>query len=85
MSSWRKNVNEGLGSSEENSWNEDQQREKKLLKISQTKYVEKALKRFNMLDAKYVNVPLGCHFKLLKAQAPITKDEKALMSEVPYA
>jgi len=38
-----------------------------------------------MVDAKRVNVPLGGHFKLSNAQAPTTEDEKALMSEVPYA
>jgi len=36
----------------------------KLLKISQVEYVEKVLKRFNMSDAKPVNIPLGGHFKL---------------------
>ena len=77
--------NEGLGSNEENSWNENQQREKRLLKISQAEYVKKVLKRFNMSDAKPVNVPLGGYFKLSKAQAPTTEDEKALMSEVPHA
>jgi len=43
------------------------------------------LKRFNTTDANPVNVPLGGHFKLSKAQTPTTEDEKALMSEVPYA
>jgi len=38
-----------------------------------------------MSDAKPVNVPLGGHFKLSKALAPTTENEKALMSEVPYA
>ena len=38
-----------------------------------------------MSDAKIVNVPLGGHFKLSKAHDPTTEDEKALMSEVPYA
>ena len=38
-----------------------------------------------MSDAKLVNVPLGGYFKLSKAQAPTTEDEKALMSEVSYA
>jgi len=42
---------------------------KRLLKISQAEYVEKVLKRFNMLDAKPVNVPLGGHFKLSKAHS----------------
>ena len=55
------------------------------MKISQAAYVEKVLKRFNMSDAKHVNVPLGDHFKLLKAQAPTTKDKKVLISEVSYA
>jgi len=56
-----------------------------LLKISQAEYVEKVLKRFNMSDIKPVNVPLGGHFKLSKAQALTTEDENAFMSEVPYA
>jgi len=38
-----------------------------------------------MSDAKPVNVPLGAHFKLSKTQTLMTEDEKALMSEVPYA
>jgi len=38
-----------------------------------------------MLDAKPVNVPLGGHFKLSKAQELKTEDEKALMSNVLYA
>ena len=43
------------------------------------------MKRFNIADAKPVNVPLGGHFKLSEAQILTTKDEKALMSEVSYA
>ena len=38
-----------------------------------------------MLDAKPVNVLLGGHFKLSKAQELKTEDEKALMSNVLYA
>jgi len=56
-------LNERLGSSEENCWNEHEEREKRLLKISQAEYV-KVLKRFNMSGAKPVNVPLEGHFKL---------------------
>ena len=55
------------------------------MKISQTEYVEKVLKRFNMSDAKPVNIPLGGHFKLSKAQTLTTEDEKTLMLEVSYA
>jgi len=32
-----------------------------------------------------VNIPLRGHFKLSETQTLITEDEKALMSEVPYA
>ena len=38
---------------------------KRSLKISQVEYVE-VLKRFNMSDAKPVNIMLGGHFKLSK-------------------
>ena len=55
------------------------------MKASQAKYVKKVLKRFNMTDAKPVNVRLGDHFKLLEAQTLTIDDEKALMSEMLYA
>jgi len=38
-----------------------------MLKVSQTEYVKKVLKRFNMTDVKPVNVPLGDHLKLSEA------------------
>jgi len=68
----RRILSEELGSSKENSWNEDQQREKELLKISQAEYIENVLKRFNMY-AKPVNVPLGGYFKLSKAHGSDNK------------
>ena len=43
------------------------------------------LKRFNMSNAKLVNVLFDGHFKPSKAHAPTMEDEKALMSEVSYA
>ena len=43
------------------------------------------LKRFNIVNAKPVNVPLRDNFKLLEAQSPMTEDENALILEVPYA
>jgi len=55
------------------------------LKLSQAEYIEKVLRRFNMVDVKHVNVPLGGHFKLSKAQEPKTENEKFLMSKVLYA
>ena len=56
-----------------------------MLKVSQVEYVKKMLKMFNMAETKPVNIPLRGHFKLPEAQTLTTEDEKALMSEVPYA
>ena len=38
-----------------------------------------------MEDDKHVNVSLGDHFNLSKAQASKAENEKAFMSNVPYA
>jgi len=59
-------------------------KERRLLKLLQADDIEKVLRRFNMVDVKPVNVPLGGHFKLSKAQEPKTEDEKAFMSKVLY-
>ena len=56
-----------------------------MLKVSQSEYVKKVLKRFNMMDAKPVNVPLRSHFKLSQAPTLTMEDEEDLMSEVTYA
>ena len=44
--------------------------------------MKEVLKRFNIADAKPVNVPLGGPFKLLEAHISTTENDKALMSEV---
>jgi len=49
---------------------------KKLIWLSQEKYTEKALKRFNMDKAKPVSVPLAEHFKLSTMQCPTSEEEK---------
>ena len=56
-----------------------------MLKVSQAEYMKKVLKRFNMADAKPMNVPLKSYFKLSEVHIPMTENEKALMSEVSYA
>jgi len=38
-----------------------------------------------MANAKPMDFPLRGRFNLSEAQTPMTEDEKALMSEVPYA
>ena len=58
-------------------------RSKKLLWLSQKRYIEKVLERFNMKDAKYVS-PLAGHHKLNSKQCPTSKKEKEEMRKVPY-
>lgn len=41
--------------------------------------------RFGLNNIKAVATPLGAHFKLSKAQTPSSKEEKKLMTRVPYA
>eukprot|EP00253_Pinus_taeda_P015199 PITA_15199 len=55
------------------------------LTLSQSKYIEKVLKRFNMQIAKPVSIPLTSHFKLSKEDCPKSQEEMAHMSKVPYA
>ncbi|XP_075492611.1 LOW QUALITY PROTEIN: zinc finger protein GAI-ASSOCIATED FACTOR 1-like [Primulina tabacum] len=53
--------------------------------LSQEKYIEKVLQRFNMDQAKAVGCPLANYFKLNSKQSPITEDEEEEMKSVPYA
>ena len=55
------------------------------LLLSQDKYINKVLSRFNMQNAKVVSTPLGVHFRLSKEQSPKTEEERAYMAKVPYA
>ena len=55
------------------------------LKLSQSEYAKKVLRKFNMNEAKLVSTPLGSHFKLSKEQSPKTEKERDHMSKVPYA
>ena len=60
-------------------------RKNRKLTLSQSEYIEKVLKRFNMQNAKPVSIPLASHFKLSKEACPKTQEEMAHMSKVPYA
>ena len=44
--------------------------------LSQQKYVEKVLEKFNMNNVKPVNVPLASHFKISSDLSPRTNEEK---------
>ena len=54
-------------------------RQKKLLYVSQEKYIEKVLERFQMTDAKPSSVPLQSQEKLSKAHYPKDKEETEKM------
>ncbi|GKV15798.1 hypothetical protein SLEP1_g26549 [Rubroshorea leprosula] len=53
--------------------------------LSQEKYVERLLERFNMKHAKPISTPLANHFKLSKRSYPTTKEEKEKTSPIPYS
>ena len=58
---------------------------KKLLWLSQEKYVTKVLQRFSMADAKPVWSTLSSNCKLSRKKIPKTKMDKAEMMKIPYA
>ncbi|GKV10172.1 hypothetical protein SLEP1_g21576 [Rubroshorea leprosula] len=53
--------------------------------LSQEKYIERVLQRFEMDKVKVVSTPLVIHFKLGKNQCPSNDDEKEDRQMVPYA
>ncbi|GLT83465.1 hypothetical protein SLE2022_017530 [Rubroshorea leprosula] len=55
------------------------------IKLSQKKFVEKVLERFNMKDAKPVSTPLASHFKLSTQLCPQSNEDLEYMSRVPYS
>lgn len=54
------------------------------LRLTQTRYVEKSLARFNMSNAKVVKTPLATHFKLSATLCPTDATAKRLMSSIIY-
>jgi len=55
------------------------------LYLSQERYLEKVLSRFNMGDCNAVSTPLAAHFKLSAECCPQTKEDISKMSLVPYS
>ena len=60
-------------------------RTKRLLWLSQERYIEKVLERFNMHKSKSVNTPLAGHFKLSSKQSPTSEKEMEEMKKIPYS
>ena len=55
------------------------------LYLSQSGYINKVLRRFNMHDAKPVSTPLAAHFRLSSALCPESNDDIEHMSRIPYS
>ena len=60
-------------------------RSKRLIGLSQSTYLEKILKKFNMYDSKKGFLPMQPNTVLSKTQGPATAKEREEMSCIPYA
>jgi Reverse transcriptase (RNA-dependent DNA polymerase) len=60
-------------------------RKTKRLWLSQEKYIERVLERFNIQGANEVSCPFPNHLKLSKKLCPSTEKENDEMSRVPYS
>ena len=60
-------------------------RDAKKLWLSQEKYIQKVLRRFNMDKAKVVSTHLSMHFKLSTRHCPSSDGEKENIKQVLYA
>ena len=60
-------------------------RSRRMIGLSQSLYLEKVLKRFNMLDSKRGLLPFRHGVHLSKGMSPKTPEEMEQMAKVPYA
>ena len=58
---------------------------RQLIGLSQSAYIDKILKRFNMESAKKGFLPMSHGIRLSKTQGLVTADERSLMEMIPYA
>ena len=60
-------------------------RSKKMLGLSQARYIEIVLKRFSMVDSKKGTLPMNPGINLSKQMSPKTDKERTRMASIPYA
>jgi hypothetical protein len=60
-------------------------RSRRLIGLSQSTYINKVLKKFNMQDSKKGFIPMQHGLALSKAQCPNSSSELERMSRIPYA
>ena len=58
---------------------------KRMLGLSQSRYIYLVLKRFNMEESKRDYLPIGHGIQLSKKMSPKTPEERNRMSSIPYA
>ena len=59
-------------------------RKAKTISLSQSTYIEKILKRFNLQEAKTISIPVDPNAKLNKDHCAITEKQKDRMKNMPY-
>ena len=62
-----------------------QDRERKLIGLSQSAYIDKILERYSFTNCKAANILFRYGIHLSKKTVPQTKDERVGMSNLPYA
>jgi hypothetical protein len=62
----------------------DYNREARILALSQTRYIEESLIRYNVTDGRTHPTPLGSGIKLSKEDCPQTDSDKVVMQNYPY-
>lgn len=60
-------------------------KQKGVLQLSQAKYIDRILQRFDMSSTKPVSSSLANHFRLSIEQSPKSKEERDLMAKISYA
>ena len=60
-------------------------RSKRMLGLSQSKYIDLILKRFSMNESKRGYLPISQGIHLSKKMSPKTTEERNRMSSIPYA
>ena len=60
-------------------------RSRRMLGLSQSRYIDQVLKRFSMEGSKRGYLPIGHGIHLSKKMSPKTPEERNRMSSIPYA
>ena len=60
-------------------------RSSRMLGLSQSAYIDRVLKRFEMEESKKGFLPIGHGITLFKSMCPKTEEERVKMSKTPYA